>query len=168
MRELLETVNGLKARGIHLVSLEEHLDTSSVAGEIVFHVFGSIAHFQARLISERTRDGIAAARKRGRQPGRPPLDGSTKIRGVNRRWQLGPGTGFIASMTRNSGVPRDCIKFDPTDLGASLRKGQARMFAIQDGIVGEARIVERAFGVGPCVLTEAITLLQDRLASAET
>ena len=50
----------------------------------------------------------------------------------------------------------------------ALRKGQARMFAIQGGIVGEARIVERAFGVGPCVLTAAITLLQDRLASAET
>ena len=50
----------------------------------------------------------------------------------------------------------------------ALRKGQARMFAIQGGIVGEARIVERAFGVGPCVLTEAMTLLHDRLASAET
>ena len=36
------------------------------------------------------------------------------------------------------------------------------------GIVGEARIVERAFGIGPCVLTEAMTLLQDRLASAQT
>ena len=50
----------------------------------------------------------------------------------------------------------------------ALRKGQARMFAIQGGIVGEARIVKRAFGVGPCVLTEAMTLLQDRLASAQT
>ena len=50
----------------------------------------------------------------------------------------------------------------------ALRKGQARMFAIQGDIVGEARIVERAFGVGPCVLTEAMTLLHDRLASAET
>ena len=49
----------------------------------------------------------------------------------------------------------------------ALRKGQARMFAIQGGVGGEARIVERAFGVGPCVLTEAMTLLQDRLASAE-
>ena len=77
LRELLETVDGLKARGIHLVSLEERLDTSSAAGELVFHVFGSIAHFEARLISERTRDGIAAARKRGRQPGRPPLDPET-------------------------------------------------------------------------------------------
>ena len=77
LRELLETVDGLKARGIHLVSLEERLDTSSAAGELVFHVFGSIAHFERRLISERTRDGIAAARKRGRTPGRPPLDPET-------------------------------------------------------------------------------------------
>ena len=77
LKELLETVDGLKARGIHLVSLEERLDTSSAADELVFHVFGSIAHFEARLISERIRDGIAEARKRGRQPGRPPLDPET-------------------------------------------------------------------------------------------
>ena len=77
LRELLETVDGLKARGIHLISLEERLDTSSATGELVFHVFGSIAHFERRLISERTRDGIAAARKRGRTPGRPPLDPET-------------------------------------------------------------------------------------------
>ncbi len=77
LRELLETVDALKARGIHLVSLEERLDTSSAAGELVFHVFGAIAHFERRLISERTRDGIAAARKRGRTPGRPPLDPET-------------------------------------------------------------------------------------------
>ena len=51
----------------------------------------------------------------------------------------------------------------------ALRKGQAGMRrALQGGIVGEARIVERAFGLGPCALTEAMALLQDRLASAET
>ena len=77
LRELLETVDDLKARGIHLVSLEERLDTSSAAGELVFHVFGAIAHFERRLISERTRDGPAVARKCGRQPGRPPLDPET-------------------------------------------------------------------------------------------
>ena len=77
LRELLETVDGLQARGIHLVSLEERLDASSAAGELVFHVFGAIAHFERRLISERTRDGTAAARKRGRRPGRPTLDPET-------------------------------------------------------------------------------------------
>ena len=77
LKELLETVDTLKARDIHLVSLEERIDTTSAAGELVFLVFGAIAHFERRLISERTRDGIAAARKRGRKPGRPPLDGET-------------------------------------------------------------------------------------------
>ena len=43
----------------------------------------------------------------------------------------------------------------------ALRKGQAGMFALQGGIVGEARIVERAFALGPCALTEAMALLQD-------
>ena len=50
----------------------------------------------------------------------------------------------------------------------ALRKGQAEMFALQGGIVGEARIVERAFSLGPCALTEAMAWLQDRLASAQT
>ena len=77
LKELLETVENLKAHDIHLVSLEERIDTTSAAGELVFHVFGAIAHFERRLISERTRDGIAAARKRGRRPGRPALDGET-------------------------------------------------------------------------------------------
>ena len=77
LKELLETVENLKANDIHLVSLEERIDTTSAAGELVFHVFGAIAHFERRLISERTRDGIAAVRKRGRRSGRPALDRET-------------------------------------------------------------------------------------------
>ena len=51
----------------------------------------------------------------------------------------------------------------------ALRKGQAGLFSFEGGIVvGEARLVERAFGMGPCALTEVMMLLQDRLASAET
>ena len=37
LKELLETVEDLKSRGIHLASLEERIDTSSAAGELVFH-----------------------------------------------------------------------------------------------------------------------------------
>lgn len=77
LRELLETVDDLKARGLAFVSLEERLDTGSAAGELVFHVFGAIAHFERRLIAERTRDGLVAARARGSRPGRPPLDPAT-------------------------------------------------------------------------------------------
>ena len=60
--ELLETVKMLRDRQVDLLSLEEKIDTSSAAGELIFHVFGAIAHFERRLISERTKDGVAAAR----------------------------------------------------------------------------------------------------------
>ena len=49
----------------------------------------------------------------------------------------------------------------------ALRKGQAAMFSIQGGIIGEARIVERAFGVGPCVVTETMAWLQNHLDRAD-
>ncbi len=74
LAELLATVTRLKERGIALLSLEERIDTSSAAGELIFHVFGAIAHFERRLIAERTKDGIAAARARGKHPGRRPAD----------------------------------------------------------------------------------------------
>ena len=74
LAELLSVVDQLKGRGVALLSLEEKIDTSSAAGELVFHVFGAIAHFERRLIAERTKDGIAAARARGKKPGRQPLD----------------------------------------------------------------------------------------------
>ncbi len=77
LRELLETVDTLKEQEINLISLEEDLDTTSAAGELVFHVFAAIAHFERRLISERTKDGLRVARKRGRIPGRPPLHSDT-------------------------------------------------------------------------------------------
>ena len=74
LAELISIVEQLKARGVALLSLEEKIDTSSAAGELIFHVFGAIAHFERRLIAERTKDGIAAARARGKVPGRQPVD----------------------------------------------------------------------------------------------
>ena len=47
------------------------------------------------------------------------------------------------------------------------RKGQAQVVGPRDGIVGEARVVERAFGPGPGASTEALASLQDHLAKAE-
>ena len=74
LKELLETVDTLKKLGINFMSLEEKIDTSSAAGELVFHVFASIAHFERRLISERTKDGLAVAKSKGQCLGRPALD----------------------------------------------------------------------------------------------
>ena len=48
----------------------------------------------------------------------------------------------------------------------ALRKGQAAVFNLTRDIVGEARLVERAFSLGPCALTEAVQLVNERLQAA--
>ena len=116
LAELLSTVSMLKDRGIALLSLEEKIDTSSAAGELVFHVFGAIAHFERRLISERTKDGIAAARAKGRRPGRQPLDMKkveaaiklieAKTSPAEAARQLGLGRSTIYREMQRSGISR--------------------------------------------------------------
>jgi len=116
LAELLETVKALRGRQIDLLSLEEKIDTSSAAGELVFHVFGAIAHCERRLISERTKDGIAAARSKGKRPGRQPLDLKkveaamklieAKTSPVEAARQLGLGRSTVYREMRRLGISR--------------------------------------------------------------
>jgi DNA invertase Pin-like site-specific DNA recombinase len=72
MKQLIETVETLRLRGIGFRSLTEALDTTTAQGRLVFHMFGALAEFERSLIRERTQAGLAAARRAGRTGGRPP------------------------------------------------------------------------------------------------
>jgi transposase, IS6 family len=48
----------------------------------------------------------------------------------------------------------------------ALRKGQAAVFNLTRDILGEGRLIERAFGLGPCALTEALQLVGERIEAA--
>ena len=72
MKQLIETIENLRVRGIGFRSLTEALDTTTAQGRLVFHMFGVLAEFERSLIRERTQAGLAAARRAGRTGGRPP------------------------------------------------------------------------------------------------
>ncbi len=72
LRDLLDIVEDIGGKGAGFRSLAEDIDTTTSAGRLIFHVFASIAQFERERISERTKEGLSAARKRGRIGGRPP------------------------------------------------------------------------------------------------
>lgn len=72
LHDLLDIVKAIEERGAGFRSLAEDIDTTTPAGRLIFHVFASIAQFERERISERTKEGLQAARKRGRVGGRPP------------------------------------------------------------------------------------------------
>ena len=70
VRNLIDVVNELGERGVDLVALDQQVDTTSPTGKLVFHVLSAISEFERDIVKERTRDGLQAARARGRVGGR--------------------------------------------------------------------------------------------------
>ena len=71
LKQLIQTAEDFKTRGIGLVSLTDAIDTASPGGMLVFHMLGAIAEFERALIRERTVAGLSEARRKGRTGGRP-------------------------------------------------------------------------------------------------
>ncbi|HMR34436.1 MAG TPA: recombinase family protein [Geminicoccus sp.] len=68
---LIEFLDGLGKAGAGFASLSEAIDTTTAGGRLVFHMLGALSEFERALIAERTKAGMAAAKRRGRHVGRP-------------------------------------------------------------------------------------------------
>lgn len=74
LKHLVVTVSELAAMGIDFCSVSEPFDTSTPSGRLLLHLVAAFAEFERNVLVERTKAGIAAARLRGAQIGRPRVD----------------------------------------------------------------------------------------------
>ena len=70
VKGLVDFVANLQERKIQFRSLTDGIDTTTPSGRFFLHVMASLAQMERELLAERTRAGLAAARRRGRFGGR--------------------------------------------------------------------------------------------------
>lgn len=69
-KDLLAIMEQLNAKGVHLVSNKENIDTSTPTGKLMLTMIGAINEFERMNLLERQREGIALAVQEGKYKGR--------------------------------------------------------------------------------------------------
>ena len=113
LKHLLALADQLRERGVGLVVLKQQIDTTTPTGRLVFHILGAIDEFQRELIIEGTREGLDAARARGRTGGRKPKLSAAKAATVRRMYQAtgpdGKRLHTVAEIAQAVGVHRTTV-----------------------------------------------------------
>ena len=113
LKHLLALADELRERGVGLVVLKQQIDTTTPQGRLVFHLLGAIDEFQRELIVEGTREGLAAARARGRTGGRKPKLNAAKAATVRRMYAAtgpdGKRQHTVAEIAEAVGVHRTTV-----------------------------------------------------------
>jgi len=103
-RDLLGIIEQLEAKGVAFISLKESIDTTTPQGKFVLVIFGALAEMERETIHQRQREGIEAAKARGRAMGRPPATYPADWNQVYAEWQAGTIT--AAAAMRRLGLRR--------------------------------------------------------------
>ncbi len=68
-KDLLEIIEKLNNKKVHLISNKENLDTSTPTGKLMLTMIGAINEFERQNLLERQREGIAIAKEQGKFKG---------------------------------------------------------------------------------------------------
>lgn len=74
VKNLSEIMDFFNKKHIRLISLKETIDTDSPTGRLIYTILASLSQFERDVLAERTKEGLTAARARGRLGGRPKTD----------------------------------------------------------------------------------------------
>lgn len=107
VRNLKALADELQGRGVGLRALSQGIDTTTPGGRLFFHMLAAIAEFEHDLIVERTQDGLAAARARGRKGG--PKFKMTPTRVAQARAMYDAREHTVAEIAATFGVSRPTI-----------------------------------------------------------
>lgn len=86
-KDLLNIVEQLENKRIHLKSIKENLDTSTPAGKLMLTMIGAINEFERANLLERQREGIAIAKRQGKFKGRKAIDNPENWKGIYLKWK---------------------------------------------------------------------------------
>ncbi|MDR3594155.1 recombinase family protein [Clostridium sp.] len=85
--DLLNLVEQLQAKGIHLVSNKENIDSSTATGKLMLTMIGAINTFERENMLERQREGIAIAKEQGKFKGRKAIEYPSNWKDVYKQWK---------------------------------------------------------------------------------
>ena len=85
-RDLLATVEELKAKGVTLVSDKERFDTSTPQGKLMLTMFAGLAEFERECMLERQREGIEIAKAEGKYKGRKAVEVGDRFFAIANAW----------------------------------------------------------------------------------
>ena len=107
VKDLFSLVDQIEKKGANIKSLKESwMDTSTPQGKLMFTIFAGISQFERVLISQRTLEGLAAARSRGRNGGRPKKDEKALILALKMYQEKAYS---ISEITKATGVSKTTI-----------------------------------------------------------
>jgi len=105
-KDLFEIVDLIKSKGANIKSLKETwLDTTTPQGALMMTIFAGLSQFEADLIAQRTREGLEAARSRGRLGGRP----KTSNERVNRALKMYDGGFSVEDVCESCSISKSTL-----------------------------------------------------------